>query len=432
LSWQYQDVSLKLILQELLQSLAVKRHHDTVYLPREVVREPLHLKPPSIVGGYHFYFSAHNAGAEQFVDLLAEYSDSVMRENGQSLSTKLNNVVVQQAKKVNGAISNQRSTQSRFGWTGTILRSRVGQMTRARSRKPPSTTSTASGLSHVVKLTKTCDQQRMAHASHFLCYLNSRTHSSGEATAAFHAELEYALRHGIHILLVHEMRPEADGATFKDIIDDTPEGLKWDSVAHAKRLYKELAVMICGSSSGGSAHLNVGLHLLINAMACAPAAAPPVLTASTIAAEIEEIRSEMEQLISPPQAADGLPTESCGEPSPAGAAATRVTEATKCVAEAPPVEMMQAALLHARPLVPLAQLPVSSEGGDYLPLVKASGALGADEEGGIGGLIEKIGKSLSGMLTPGTDRSLPLPSQRAAPSNRPILTPITEAHSLEA
>ena len=116
----------------------------------------------------------------------------------------------------------------------------------------------------------TADPDEMTHALHFLCYLNAETHSSGSASAQFHAELERALRAGMHILLVHETRGEANGAPFKTIIDATPEELKWDPKLAEKRLYKELAVMICGSSlKGGEEHLRVGLHLLLNAI-CAP------------------------------------------------------------------------------------------------------------------------------------------------------------------
>ena len=117
----------------------------------------------------------------------------------------------------------------------------------------------------------TSDPKQMTRALHFLCYLNAATHTSGRLTAKFHAELERALQAGMHILLVHETRAEANGATFKKIIESTPEKLKWDSERAQKRLYKELAVMICGSvCKEGTDHLNVGLHLLSNAITVLP------------------------------------------------------------------------------------------------------------------------------------------------------------------
>jgi len=135
--------------------------------------------------------------------------------------------------------------------------------------------------SNAAGLVTTSNPEQMRHASHFLCYLNALTHTSGEVTAAFHAELEYALRQNMHILLVHETRTEADGATFKAIIDATPEPLKWDSEKRAKRLYKELAIMICGSKQGAAqAHLNVGLHLLLNATASSGPQHPAQSTSS--------------------------------------------------------------------------------------------------------------------------------------------------------
>ena len=185
----YQDISLKCILQEVLQDLAISRtahmHNsprDGVYLRREVVREPLQLQPAPD-DAFHLYISKHNVGAEGFVRLLERY-----------LST----------------------TSAKQGKKAIYL----------------ATTSS-----------------KMNTASHFLCYLNALTHQSGETTVAFHAELEAALRAGIHILLVHEMRREANGSTFSAIVDATPEELKWDRYTRTKRLCKVLRVELyckCG------------------------------------------------------------------------------------------------------------------------------------------------------------------------------------------
>jgi len=110
---------------------------------------------------------------------------------------------------------------------------------------------------------------------------------------AFHAELEHALRLNYHILLVHETRKEAKGTTFKEIIDATPEYLKWDEEKRAKRLYKELAIMICGQKNGGEEHLNVGLHLLLNA-AASPSPPPPAhSTAASSMKSIAELHTQL-------------------------------------------------------------------------------------------------------------------------------------------
>jgi len=210
----YQDISLKLILQELLQQDAAERSNDTVYLAREVTREPVRLQSlPE--GAFHLYVSEHNPGAQAFAQLLSSYYDTAKGRSG--------------------------AKRPIFKRKGSSLN--------------------AAGL------LMTSDPEQMEWAAHFLCYLNARTHTSNDTTATFHAEIEYALKQNMHILLVHEMRMEADGAPFKVIIDDTPEDLKWDKINRAKRLYKELALMICGSADNGTAHLHVGLHMLLNAIA---------------------------------------------------------------------------------------------------------------------------------------------------------------------
>ena len=226
----YQDVSLKLILQEILQGLARERANDRVYLRREVDREPLRPMLSLPKGEFHLFLSHYNAGATTFMKLLQEYHMSKI-------------------------LSSLRS--------GNTRRSRASSQRSFLSRR----------TDHV-SIKFTSDPKQMMHAQHFLCYLNADTHTSGVMTKKFHAHLELALRMGMHILLVHETRNEASGAPFKTIIDATPEALKWDTSGDVamKRLYKELAVMICGSvCKEGTAHLNVGLHLVSNAISYTPA-----------------------------------------------------------------------------------------------------------------------------------------------------------------
>ena len=69
----YQDVSLKLILQEILQGLARERANDRVYLRREVDREPLRPMLSLPKGEFHLFLSHYNAGATTFMKLLQEY-----------------------------------------------------------------------------------------------------------------------------------------------------------------------------------------------------------------------------------------------------------------------------------------------------------------------------------------------------------------------
>ena len=215
----YQDVSLKVILQELLHELAVERAShvrvatadqrvpvDTVYLRREIVREPIRL-PRAVEGSFHLYVSNNNLGADKFFHLLEDYLNLAYASSG--------------------------------------------DMKR-------------------IPLMVTNDSAEMRNADHFLCYLNAHTHTSSETTLAFHAELEVALQTGHHIILVHETRAEAHGAPFKVIIDATPTVLKFDDENRVKRLYRELAIMICGNEASSPDHLNVGLHLLLNAIAESP------------------------------------------------------------------------------------------------------------------------------------------------------------------
>ena len=215
----YQDVSLKVILQELLRDrvneqiaphIRANKSDDLFYLKREVVREPVHLKQAA-EGSFHLYVSKYNEGASDLVSLLSKYLRSATdAEDGKSR---------------------------------------------------------AQGHTGVAVLSVTSDPVKMKHADHFMCYLNARTHSSGNSTSALHAELEAALEAEMHILLVHETRIEANGTTFKNIIDSTPQALQYDEVSRSKRLYKELAVVLCGSQDHARAHLNVGLHLLLSTIA---------------------------------------------------------------------------------------------------------------------------------------------------------------------
>ena len=214
----------------MLQDLALERASDIVYLRREVVREALPPMPLLPESSFHVYVSDHNVGIPSFMKLLTDYHTS--RLASEHLS--------------------QRSRRS-------LLPSSYVQQKHSRP------------------LRITSDHAQMLQAAHFLCYLNADTHTSDAVTDQFHGDLERALRAGMHILLVHETRVEANGAPFKAIIDATPDELKWDSISSAKRLYKELAVMIAGSTSvSGRGHLNVGLHLLLSAISTLPKARPKV------------------------------------------------------------------------------------------------------------------------------------------------------------
>ena len=148
----YQDVSLKLILQEVLQELALERSNDRVYLRRDVSREPLHPMPSLPTADFHLFVSHHNVGVSTFMKLLSMYRSS-------------------------GTIHMHSSTRNYSFWA-------------RHSRSIP------------MKITS--DPKQMTRALHFLCYLNAATHTSGRLTAKFHAELERALQAGMHILLVHE------------------------------------------------------------------------------------------------------------------------------------------------------------------------------------------------------------------------------------
>ena len=141
----------------------------------------------------------------------------------------------------------------------------------------------------------------------------------------------------MHILLVHETRLEADGAPFKTIIDATPEKLKWNVASAEKRLYKELAVMICGSTtSNGRQHLDVGLHLLLNAVAVLPTQRHDASQQDS-EAELAELGDRVSLLDTPdlaegstspfdsPTAVDATQQSSSAPPSTAGSQASSVS-----------------------------------------------------------------------------------------------------------
>lgn len=270
----YQDISLKLILQEVLQDLARERGNDHVYLRREIVREPLRPLPVLPEDGFHLYTSNHNAGISSFTTLLEVYQTAQ-------------------------AMGNLKRSQRRS--RGSSSRSFIG------SRR-------TQGES----LRITNDPSQMHQALHFLCYLNADTHTSGETTARLHEELERALRAGMHILLVHETRLEANGVPFKTIIDATPDGLQWNSALHEKRLYKELAVMICGSvDEEHRDHLNVGLHLLLNAVATIPAPTPEIQDEDVFEAQLA-VNDVQAEISGPAEEAEGrgeAPADCCASDS---------------------------------------------------------------------------------------------------------------------
>ena len=188
----YQDVSLKLVLQEILWKEARARSNDVVFLQREVVLEPLRLRAPPL-DKFHLYCSPHNVGAMEFVGLLKRYYNSVCD------------------KKPNGTTSRRKSI--------------------------------------VCNLEVTHDANQMTKAVHFLCYLNRDTNTSA-ATTAFHAELDFALKAGMHIILVHEMRPKLAEPSSKTL-SSRPQRHSNGMLLITKRLYKELAVMICGRGDEG-------------------------------------------------------------------------------------------------------------------------------------------------------------------------------------
>ena len=100
--------------------MAAKRSDDVVYLRREVVREPLLLKPPP-KAQCHLYCSEHNIGALEFVELLSSYYDAKAK-----------------------AASDDKGSSRRA----------------------------TDGLDGTEELIVTSDPNQMGQATHFLCYLN--------------------------------------------------------------------------------------------------------------------------------------------------------------------------------------------------------------------------------------------------------------------
>ena len=151
------------------------------------------------------------------------------------------------------------------------------------------------------QLTSCEEPTLISRCQHYLLYLNADTHNETlPHHGALYCELEAALNGGVHILLVHEQRPDKGGTSFKTIIDATPECLRDElssvgefigkrlcvfcaiqsqpHVANTDQLTatiavvadKELAVGICGGP-----HLPASLHLLLGAIAAVPSPAQP-------------------------------------------------------------------------------------------------------------------------------------------------------------
>lgn len=69
---QFQDESLRLLLQAVLRSEGAARADGRVYVPDPLMRTPPRLAAPAAGRGAHLYVSPHNAGAKAVAELLAQ------------------------------------------------------------------------------------------------------------------------------------------------------------------------------------------------------------------------------------------------------------------------------------------------------------------------------------------------------------------------
>ena len=195
----FQDLTLQLLLQHLLTSEAarLKNRRDVLFIPTVLTRQPLQLSPATVAGGdarFHLFISPHNPGAAGIANAMARESELICQQHS----------------------------------------------------------------ARAVQLTVTDVVDEMHAAQHFLILLNKETHTRGEATEQLCQDIRRALAAGVHLLLVHETRPEHRRCTFKEIIDSTTAA---DLCIRPGGMYDELAVEMCGGE-----HARISLRLLLDGL----------------------------------------------------------------------------------------------------------------------------------------------------------------------
>ena len=198
----FQDVSLRLLAAGVLVRQLQERQ-EAVYHPNEIFLKYLSIPPPNAGEGlkYHAYCSRNNEGASVLMRQLAE-------------------------QHARGRSRSHRTFSENFG--RSLSRSKKS------AKSPESRGGSSSGQR---PLLWTDNPDCLRECQHFVVYLNAHTHTGAKAQA-LHAELDAALEQRRHIILIHETRPSAGGATFASIVNATPTWLSWNQETGAKRLYQ--------------------------------------------------------------------------------------------------------------------------------------------------------------------------------------------------
>jgi len=232
----FQDVTLRQIADATLQATLPDTQGKT-YLQGELVSQMAEvLKRPS--SSYHIYKSQHNPGVDELLKELATWSGTKMVSTPTRRQASMAHL-----PSPTGSPDPRRSVRRDIGEEeSSVVRIRKGVSSLVGNIG-------AKLKSQPLRVASSPDQ--LAECDHFLCYLNGRTWTSGETSAAFASEVLRAMNEGVHLLLVHEMpgcggqeaRFGCDfGIFFSCAEGTTPDGLL------RRGIYDEIALPLKGGA----------------------------------------------------------------------------------------------------------------------------------------------------------------------------------------
>ena len=194
----FQDVTLRLIAERMLPP-----QHGKVYLSGELVHDHVDLPSPSSRGKtFHLYVSPHNAGAMDFVDELSGWYEH---------NSKSHHLDSKKRRGFHGRQADKEKSNGGgllAGMSRGVKQMRQGAL-EDKGPDPyaldPRAPKKEQGSGADVKVLVTQDTNLLGECEAMLCYLNSKTWTSGKTTEAFANDIAAAMRRGVAVTLVHEM-----------------------------------------------------------------------------------------------------------------------------------------------------------------------------------------------------------------------------------
>ena len=253
----FQDVTMRLISERLLPpSMA-----GMTFVGRELISTPLAPLPRPDEGPtnsvYHIYCSEHNPGARE---LMAEVSEKMalgLEKDSSTPTLSADNPAAapSEVDDLPPTIKLARLPTINFA-PPSPAKNQVNGQASAKLKKKSGTNLTIAppGIEHCLE------------SDHMLLYLNSKTWTRGEDSAALAADLKMALDNGVHILLAHEMRgsglygqTDRYGCDFSEFFSN-PDGATPQELVRSG-IYSEIAVALKGGP-----WRQTSLHLLTMAL----------------------------------------------------------------------------------------------------------------------------------------------------------------------